>query len=217
MSTSSDRARGQSAAPGRMPVTKRISAAKLRRERWIALVVVLVPFLGFAAALVGFGHRLSALDVVLFVASYLVTAFGITVGFHRLISHRSFRSGPVIRGLFAVAGSMALQGPAIRWAADHRRHHQFSDQPGDPHSPHLSDEHPEGSLRDFLANLWHAHIGWFFDAEKTTVRRYAPDLVADPVIRAVDRLYPLWALLSIGLPGVIAWAWTGGSSAAPGS
>ena len=198
----------------KLPIVKRPSEVALRRERWIALAVVVTPLVGFAAAVAFFGGRLSTLDIALFVSSYLVTAFGITVGFHRLISHASFRSGTIVRGLFAVAGSMAVQGPAIRWAADHRRHHQFSDRPGDPHSPHLRDDHAEGTLRDLVGNLWHAHIGWFFAEEKTTIRRYAPDLIADPVIRRIDRLYPLWILLSIGLPGVIAWGWTGGSSSA---
>jgi len=204
---------GADTAPKLSP-TKRPSATRLRRERRIALGVVVVPFAGFAIALAAYGNRLTTLDVVLFVSSYLVTAFGITVGFHRLVSHQSFHCGATVRALFAIAGSLAVQGPAIRWAADHRRHHQFPDQPGDPHSPHLSEEHPEGSLRDLAANLWHAHIGWFFDDDKTTIRRYVPDLLADPVIRTVDRLYPLWLLLSVGTPAAIAWLWTGGNGSA---
>jgi len=219
MTTSSERGGGDafvnaSAAPAKLPIVKRPTEAALRRERWIALVVVIVPFVGFAVALALFGRRLTQLDIVLFVVTYLFTAFGITVGFHRLISHSSFRSGPIVRAVFAIAGSMAIQGPAIRWAADHRRHHQFSDRPGDPHSPHLNDEHEEGTLRDLVSNLWHAHIGWFFADEKTTMRRYAPDLLADPTIRRIDSLYPLWIVLSLGLPGAIAWLWTGGNTSA---
>ena len=118
-----------------LPITKVPSARKLRRERWIALAVVLVPFAGFLAALIGFGSRLTVLDYGLFLAFYLWTAFGITVGFHRLLSHRSFEAHPALRAVLAVSGSMALQGPAIRWSADHRRHHQFSDQAGRPAQP----------------------------------------------------------------------------------
>jgi stearoyl-CoA desaturase (delta-9 desaturase) len=106
---------------------------------------------------------------------------------------------------------MAIQGPVIRWVADHRRHHAFSDQPGDPHSPHL-EEGP--GVKGVLKGLWHAHIGWFFDEEQTSAKRWAPDMVREPAMRRIDKLFPLWALLSFFLPAVFGFAITGTISGA---
>jgi stearoyl-CoA desaturase (delta-9 desaturase) len=152
------------------------------------------------------GTGLSGLDAALFLATYLFTGFGITVGFHRLFTHQSFEAKPRVKYLLAIAGSMAIQGPVIRWVADHRRHHAFADQPGDPHSPHL-DEGP--GVKGVLKGLWHAHIGWFFDEEQTSARRWAPDLVKDPVMRKIDSLFPFWALLSFSIAPIIGFAVTG--------
>jgi stearoyl-CoA desaturase (Delta-9 desaturase) len=175
--------------------------------------VVIVPFLGFVAA-TGFAwYRggITALDVGLFVAFYLLTGFGVTVGFHRLFSHQSFRAVPWLRATLAVLGCMAVQGPVANWVADHRKHHRFSDHEGDPHSPHLFDDH---GLFGTLGGLWHAHIGWLFGAGRSEVRDYAPDMLKDRVITFIDRNYGMWLLASFLLPGAIAFAVTGGSIAA---
>ena len=170
-------------------------------------MVTVLPFLGLVAAVWNFwGAGLSSLDAGLFLGMYLLTGFGITVGFHRLFTHQGFQTKPWVRYAFAIAGSMALQGPVIRWVADHRRHHAFSDQPGDPHSPHL-DEGP--GVRGVVKGLWHAHMGWLFGDEQTSAKRWAPDFVKDPGMRRIDLLFPLWGVISFGLPALIGWAVTG--------
>jgi stearoyl-CoA desaturase (Delta-9 desaturase) len=197
--------------PGVVPLPD--STAKLQRR--LTLAVTIIPFLGFAAALwMLWGRGLSATDVGIMVGFYAFTGLGVTVGFHRLFTHRSFRTTPAVRGLLAIAGSMAIQGPVIKWVADHRRHHAFADQPGDPHSPHL-DEGP--GIKGVLRGLWHAHIGWFFDTEVTSIKRWAPDLLKEPMMRKIDALFPLWAVLSFMGPGLVGLAitqtWSGAVSA----
>ena len=110
------------------------------------------------------------------------------MGYHRLLTHRSFKTRPWVKYTFAIAGSMALEGSVISWVADHRRHHAFSDQEGDPHSPHVDAE--EGFV-GMLKGLWHAHIGWFFDEEQTSAKRWAPDLVKEASMRKIDKLFPV--------------------------
>jgi stearoyl-CoA desaturase (delta-9 desaturase) len=121
----------------------------------------------------------------------------VTVGFHRLFTHRSFKTTPWLRFTFAVLGSAAIEGPVISWVADHRKHHAFSDKEGDPHSPHV--DHGVG-LRGALAGLAHAHLGWLFiHTHRGAKKRYAPDLMADPIVAFVDRTFVYWALLGLGL------------------
>jgi stearoyl-CoA desaturase (delta-9 desaturase) len=178
-----------------------------RLQKRLVLIVTIIPFLGFIAAVWGlWGTGFTTTDAALFAGFYLFTGFGVTVGFHRLFTHQSFETKPWVRNMLAIAGSMAIQGPVIRWVADHRRHHAFSDQPGDPHSPHL-DEGP--GLKGVLNGLWHAHIGWFFDDEQTSARRWAPDLVKEASMRKIDRLFPLWVLISFAGPAVLGFAITG--------
>jgi stearoyl-CoA desaturase (delta-9 desaturase) len=173
----------------------------------LVLVVTILPFLGFLAALwTLWGTALTPLDMTIFVIGYTFVGLGVTVGFHRLFTHGSFKTKPWLRATFAIAGSMAIEGPVIKWVADHRRHHAFADQPGDPHSPHL-DEGP--GLKGVAKGLWHAHVGWFFDREQTNIKRWAPDLVKDPILRKVDSLFPLWAAMSLFLPAVAGYAFTG--------
>jgi stearoyl-CoA desaturase (delta-9 desaturase) len=122
----------------------------------------------------------------------VLTGLGITVGFHRLFTHRSFKTGRVVRATLGILGSAAIEGPVISWVADHRKHHAFSDRPGDPHSPHV--DHGVGVLGS-IRGLLHAHIGWLFVHDQRGARdRYAPDLLADPVMRFVHRWFPVWAL-----------------------
>lgn len=191
----------------REPATRLLAPAALRLERAMTLAVVVLPCAGVILAVIGLGTRgVSSFELALLSASYLLTGFGITAGFHRLLTHRAFSCGPLLRATLAVAGSLALQGPVARWVADHRRHHRSSDRRGDPHSPHL-----KGSS---LAGLWHAHCSWLFDHERTRLRRFVPDLLADPLIRRIDQLYPLWILLSLGLPALLGLMWTGSWSGA---
>ena len=142
-------------------------------------------------------------DIFVFLIMYVLTGLGITVGFHRLFTHRSFKTTPFVRGVFAVLGSMAIEGPVISWVADHRKHHAFSDQPGDPHSPHV--DHGTG-WRGALRGLAHAHVGWLFlHTHRGRSSRYAPDLIADPVVSAVDRRFVLCVAGGLVAPFVLGW------------
>ena len=142
-------------------------------------------------------------DIAVFAILYVLTGFGVTVGFHRLFTHRSFATKRWLRGVFAVCGSAAIEGPVISWVADHRKHHAFSDQPGDPHSPHV--DHGVG-WRGALRGLAHAHMGWLFlHTQRGARKRYAPDLIADPVVSFVDRTFLYWAIGGLGAAFGLGW------------
>jgi stearoyl-CoA desaturase (delta-9 desaturase) len=146
-------------------------------------------------------------DLVVMFVTYALCGLGITVGYHRLFTHRSFKTSPALRGLFAILGSAAVEGPVIEWVANHRQHHRFSDRPGDPHSPHL--ERGSG-WRGALGGLFHAHVGWLFDdTDMASEEQYAPDLLADPVVRFVDRTFVLWVFAGLAFPFALGLALTG--------
>ena len=131
-------------------------------------------------------------DIAVFAVMYVATGLGVTVGFHRLFTHRSFSTTRPIRAALAILGSAAIEGPVISWVADHRKHHAFSDREGDPHSPHV--DHGTG-WRGALRGLAHAHVGWLFiHTHRGRRTRYAPDLLADPIVAYVDRTFLAWAL-----------------------
>ena len=137
-------------------------------------------------------------DILIFFVMYIPIGLGVTVGFHRLLTHRSFQTSPAMRGLFGILGTMAIEGPVISWVADHRKHHAYSDRVGDPHSPHV--DHG-GGLWGALRGLAHAHVGWLFDHTQRGAReRFAPDLIDDPVINFVDRTFILWSLVGLAIP-----------------
>jgi stearoyl-CoA desaturase (delta-9 desaturase) len=165
-------------------------------------LTVLLPF--------GWGRVIDTGDVVLAAVMYLFTGFGVAVGFHRLFSHRSFKANRALKITLAVAGSMALEGSMISWVAIHRRHHMFSDQPGDPHSPHRYGPGPTGTLRGFA---W-AHVGWLFAVDPTNTQRFAPDLRRDPDLAMVDRLFPVLAVASLAIPFALGWLLYGTLAAA---
>jgi stearoyl-CoA desaturase (delta-9 desaturase) len=183
------------------------------QNRVVKLFVAL-PFLAVVAAVpLAWGWGLGAIDVGLAVLFYFLTLSGVTVGFHRLFTHRSFRARRPLRIALAVVGSMALQGPVISWVADHRRHHAFTDREGDPHSPWLFGTTPAAVAKGF----WHAHLGWMLTPEITDPQRFAPDLLADPDIVRVDRRFPLWTAVSLLAPavlgGLLSWSWWGALTA----
>lgn len=163
------------------------------RDRIITGVVTLAPFLALAAVCwQAWAGLLRWSDVAVFATMYLATALGITVGFHRHLTHRSFATSRPLRATLAVLGSAAIEGPVISWVADHRKHHAYSDREGDPHSPHVGHG---GGWRGALSGLLHAHVGWLFvHTERAAKRRYAPDLLADPLVRFIDRTFLVWAL-----------------------
>ncbi|HKG16541.1 MAG TPA: acyl-CoA desaturase [Solirubrobacteraceae bacterium] len=179
------------------------------RDRVITGTVTVVPFLALGvAAWQAWASLLHLSDLLVFGIFYVATGLGVTVGFHRLFTHRSFATTRPLRWLLAVLGSAAVEGPVISWVADHRKHHAFSDCPGDPHSPHV--DHG-GGWRGALKGLMHAHVGWLFLHTQRGARdRYAPDLLADPTIRFVDRTFVLWVAAGLAAPFALGMA-IGGS------
>jgi len=171
-------------------------------------VVVVVPFLGFLAAVsLLWRDSVGWTNLAILAIGYGLTGLGVTVGFHRLLTHRAFKTRPAIRYLFAVLGSLAIEGPVITWVADHRKHHQFSDREGDPHSPHVG--HGSGAIA-VVRGLVHAHVGWMFSsAGRAYQRRYAPDLLDDRGLRIISRLFPLHVVASFLVPFAIGYALTG--------
>jgi stearoyl-CoA desaturase (delta-9 desaturase) len=143
-------------------------------------------------------HELHWRDVAIFILMYVPIGLGVTVGFHRLFTHRSFKTSRWMRGLLAILGTMSVEGPIISWVADHRKHHAYSDRKGDPHSPHV--DHGVG-LKGALRGLFHAHVGWLFDHQQRGAQeRFAPDLLADPVVSFIDKTFILWSLLGLAIP-----------------
>jgi len=163
-----------------------------------ALITGVPPLL---LALVGWqlwNRELYWRDIAIFVVMYVPIGLGVTVGFHRLLTHRSFKTSASIRGILAILGTMAVEGPVISWVADHRKHHAYSDRFGDPHSPHVD---RGGGWRGALGGLAHAHVGWLFDHTQRGARdRFAADLLADPVVAFVDKTFLLWSLVGLAIP-----------------
>lgn len=168
-----------------------------RVDRAATLVVTVLPAAALAFAVTrAVEHGLDWTDILAFLVTYLLSAVGITVGFHRLLTHRAFKTSRPLAGLFAVLGSAAVEGPVIEWVANHRKHHAFSDRDGDPHSPHGHGSGWTGACR----GLWHAHLGWLFRPGVASARRYAPDLLDDPMMAFIDRTFLLWVLLGLAFP-----------------
>jgi stearoyl-CoA desaturase (Delta-9 desaturase) len=185
-----------------------------RREQIILAVFIAVPFLAILAAIpIAWGWGLGWRDVVITVVMFTLTGHGVTVGFHRYFTHGSFKAVRPLRIALALAGSLAIEGPVVRWVADHRKHHKFSDKQGDPHSPWRYGE----TVPALLKGLWYAHIGWLFDVEQTPQRQFAPDLLRDPAIVRISRAFPWLAIASLALPPIVgglwSWSWQGAVSA----
>ena len=178
-------------------------------DRILTGTITVVPFLALiAVAVQAWNDSLHWSDIVVFVVMYLATAFGITIGFHRLLTHRSFETSRPVKALFAILGSAAIEGPVISWVADHRKHHAFTDREGDPHSPHVDHGH---GLKGALKGLFHAHVGWLFiHTQRAAKDRYARDLIDDPIIAWVSRTFFLWAAVGLLVPFGLGWA-LGGS------
>ena len=173
------------------------------------LAGVTLPLLGFLVAVVLLWERMvGPRELVILAVGYLLTGIGITVGYHRLFTHRSFQTSRPVRYAFAILGQMAVEGDVVTWVAHHRKHHQFSDREGDPHSPHAG--YGEG-LREALRGLWHAHSGWFFaDDARAERERYAKDLLHDDGLRVIAKLFAPLVLLSLLVPALVGWALLGG-------
>jgi stearoyl-CoA desaturase (delta-9 desaturase) len=185
-----------------------------RARAGVTAALVVIPFGGLAAAVwLSWGHGLGLTDLLLAVAFYVLTGLGVTVGFHRLLTHRAFIAARPLRTALAIAGSMSFQGDVIGWVAIHRRHHAFTDRPGDPHSPYRYGTSLGGQLR----GLAHAHAGWLLRDDPTPASRYAPDLMTDPVMRAVSAAFPALSAASLALPAAAGWVIGGSWRAALGA
>jgi len=181
----------------------------VRLVRTITGIVTVVPILSlFFVGWQLWDRFLGWNDVFVFLLLYVLTGLGVTVGFHRLLTHRAFKTTRSVRAVLAILGSAAIEGPVIAWVADHRKHHAFSDQEGDPHSPHV--DHG-GGWRGTLRGLWHAHVGWLFiHTHRGRRERYARDLMEDPVISWVDRTFLVWAIG--GLVAAFGFGWLFGGT-----
>ena len=170
-----------------------------RLERNANITAAILPFVAFLAAIVLLWNTaVSWRDLAILAGMYFVTAVGVTVGYHRLFTHRAFDAPRPVRYVFAVLGSMAVQGPLIDWVADHRKHHAFTDTEGDPHSPHH--DHGEG-FKGAIEGLWYAHMGWLFVTQGTSEkRRFARDLLEDQGMRRISRAFPWLVLLGLLIP-----------------
>jgi stearoyl-CoA desaturase (Delta-9 desaturase) len=183
-------------------------------ETFVVKLFILVPFAALVAAVpVLWGWGLGWADVGIAAGFYVITALGVTVGYHRYFTHGAFKAKRALRVVLALAGGMASQGSVIAWVADHRRHHAFSDREGDPHSPWLFGTSPVAIAKGF----WHSHMGWLFERDQTNAERFAPDLLADRDIRTLDKLFIPLTVVTLALPGVlgglITWSVWGGVTA----
>ncbi len=190
------------------PVPGQVRAGMKSIERYMNLGAVILPFAATIAAIVLFWNEIvTAGDLVIFAVMYLLTAAGITVGYHRLLTHRAFQTRPAVRYGLAALGQMAVQGSVIAWVADHRKHHAHTDEEGDPHSPHVG--HGRG-LGAVLKGLWHAHTGWLLVSHgRADWRRYAPDLCEDAGMRWLSRRFPAFVLAGLLIPALAGLLLTG--------
>ena len=186
------------APPDEPTVARRVG----RTERAITVLIVAAPFVALVLAVVAFwGHGIHTRDALLAVGLFFLVGHGITIGFHRLLAHKSFVAVRPLRLALIAVGSMAFEGGPIGWVADHRRHHVFSDVEGDPHSPH--------GTRPPLQGLWHAHVGWLFNHEPTSWGRHAKDLMADRDVVVMNMLFPMWCVVSLAIPFALGWVFGG--------
>ncbi len=186
---------------------------------WVYVVTVIFVFTPILALVVALPLALSGtlpltwLDLGLALFFYAFTAMGITIGFHRYYTHGGFKASKPVQWVLAVSGSMAIEGGIVDWVADHRKHHKFSDAPGDPHSPWRFGT----DTRAVAKGLYYAHMGWFFDVDGTEPKKYAPDLLKDPIASRTNRLFPALVALTLILPavlgGLLTWSWMGALSA----
>lgn len=179
----------------------------------VTALVVFGPLAGtIVAAVMLFRGEASAANLAVGALLYLVTGHGLTAGFHRMCTHRAFQARRATKIALAVAGSLGFEGGVLSWAANHRLHHAYTDVEGDPHSPHLSGS----SVRNQLWGALHAHVGWLFAPPAQELSRWVPDLLADGDLVLIDRLFPLWCLVSLAIPTGIAFALTGTAGGAVG-
>ncbi|MEO8517822.1 MAG: acyl-CoA desaturase [Dermatophilaceae bacterium] len=174
-------------------------------EQIALFAFIAIPFLALVSAVpYAWGWGLGWHDVVIALVAYAIAGHGITVGFHRYFTHGSFKASRGLRIALALAGSLAIEGPVIRWVSDHRKHHAFSDREGDPHSPWRYGE----TVPALIKGLWWAHTGWLFDVELTPRDKYAPDLMADRDLRRIEAAFPALVAFSVLAPAIVGGLWS---------
>jgi len=192
----SDPAAMEEQAPAVVHATQKLVTVAIVAGPAVALAIV-IPWL--------WGHAVNLSDIVIGLVFYLVTGFGITVGFHRLFTHGGFAPRRPLKIALAIMGSMAVEGSVTSWVATHRRHHMFSDCSGDPHSPHRYGDRGTALLR----GLAFSHVGWLFVSDASSATRYAPDMLRDRDLQRIGRLFPVLALASLMIPFGIGYALSG--------
>jgi stearoyl-CoA desaturase (delta-9 desaturase) len=190
--------------PSQKPGAEPASVNSAQKLTTVGIVAGPVLALGIAVPLL-WGHAVNLTDIMMGLCLYVVTGFGLTIGFHRLFTHNSFKAGRVLKCVLAVVGSMGVEGSVTSWVATHRRHHMYSDQAGDPHSPH---RYGEGGL-PLLRGLAFSHVGWLFSSDASSAERYAPDMLRDRDLQRIGKLFPVLALASLALPFGIGYALAG--------
>ena len=175
-------------------------------QRRVMLTISILPLLGLVFAVVQlWGWGVSLHDLVIAGVFYVITGLGITVGYHRLLTHKSFDVPNWVRVGWAIAGSLAVQGACIDWVATHRRHHAYSDELGDPHSPHLD---AADGLKGILRGLYHAHLGWMMEPDGTEAETWAPDLLDNEGLVKVNRAFPWLIVATFVLPAIVGGLWS---------
>jgi stearoyl-CoA desaturase (Delta-9 desaturase) len=178
--------------------------------RIVNLLGVVLPFVGIIVAIaLLWGIAFNWIYLIILFVMYLISGLGITIGYHRFFTHKSFNTPRFMQVLLAIFGSMALEGSVLQWAAVHRSHHQHSDDDDDPHSPHT---HGTG-VWNAIKGMWHAHMGWIFRSRTLKLNKYVVDLKKDRLILWMSRLFPVWVLLGLVIPaamgGLLTMSWTG--------
>jgi stearoyl-CoA desaturase (delta-9 desaturase) len=174
------------------------------RNKILTMSFIVVPPAVLVWAIVHWwGTGMRPVDLAMLIVGYMLTAMGITIGYHRYFTHKSFRAARPVIWFFAGCGSAAAQGPVIWWCTTHRRHHQHSDDELDPHSPHAG---RDPGIVGWFSGFLHAHLGWLFTREmETNTARYAPDIAADRDAQVLSHLFPVFVLLGFLIPAGIGW------------
>ena len=203
----------ESFQPGKNPKSKTISNGYIKSlQTKHFLLYNVIPAIGTVIAIASlWWYPISSVEIGLLIGMWALSMIGMSLGLHRYFAHRAFKTSETMRVILAILGCMGAQGPVVSWVAVHRRHHDCSDLPGDPHSPNpkLLGEGVLGKLR----GLWHAHIGWLTNHEYPNPMFYAPELMRDKTISKINRYYGVWILLGLLIPtilgGIIHGSWIG--------
>jgi stearoyl-CoA desaturase (delta-9 desaturase) len=189
----------------RVPVPEIEAEPSSRLDRFLVGVFVVIPLLAVAAAVpLAWGWGLGWHDIVIAAVFYVISGMGISMGFHRYFTHGSFKANRGLKIALAIAGSLAIEGEVLVWVADHRRHHKYSDKEGDPHSPWRFGN----DWKALTKGLGFAHVGWLFSPDRTSQKRFCPDLLADSDIRAVSRWFPRLVAVTLLAPALIGGLWS---------